>query len=142
MVQDMVMRSVYLRPEEDAQLRQLAFEIEVTKSDLIRSAIGVKLVEWLESGDRELIMRDLEKGRRTPSAQRERKAVGSDHPLNVARSPAKAAAPVSEGQRSRSPKKRGEAVPDVKPRKANLSSGKANTRTGSRSTQRQPEAAL
>ncbi|WP_237478602.1 hypothetical protein [Lichenibacterium dinghuense] len=68
MVDDMVMRSVYLRPAEDSELRQLAHELNVTKSDLIRSAIGIKLREWLASDDTDLIMRDLTVGRRDPGA--------------------------------------------------------------------------
>ena len=35
MVHEMILRSVYLRPSEDGQLRQLAHELNVTKSDLI-----------------------------------------------------------------------------------------------------------
>lgn len=71
---DMVMRSVYLRPDEDSALRQLAFEIQVTKSDLIRSAISAKLVDWLEGEDEDLIRRDLELGRRLTPAERAEKA--------------------------------------------------------------------
>jgi hypothetical protein len=70
MVDDFVMRSVYLRPSEDSQLRQLAHELNVTKSDLIRSAIGVKLREWLESNSDELVLRDLTFGRRDVVADR------------------------------------------------------------------------
>lgn len=70
MVDDMVMRSVYLRPSEDSQLRDLAHKLNVTKSDLIRSAIGLKLVEWLRSNDSEQILRDIEHGRRDQSAVR------------------------------------------------------------------------
>ncbi len=70
MVDDMVMRSVYLRPAEDAQLRQLAHELNVTKSDLIRSAISVKLLEWLRSNDRTEILKDVEHGRRDEAAIR------------------------------------------------------------------------
>ncbi len=51
MVDDMVMRSVYLWPKQDSQLRQLAHELNVSKSDLIRSAISIKLRDWLESND-------------------------------------------------------------------------------------------
>lgn len=63
-MEDMVMRSVFLRSSEDGLLRQLAHELHVTKSDLIRSAIGVKLREWLDSKDTALVMRDLAIGRR------------------------------------------------------------------------------
>lgn len=63
-MEDMVMRSVYLRPSEDGQLRQLAHELHVTKSDLIRSAIGVKLREWLDSNSKDVVLRDLAFGRR------------------------------------------------------------------------------
>jgi hypothetical protein len=65
MSEELVMRSVYLRPTEDSQLRQLAHEFKVTKSDLIRSAISVKLKEWLQSeGSVDLILHDLTFGRR------------------------------------------------------------------------------
>ncbi|HEV7290465.1 hypothetical protein [Sphingomonas sp.] len=64
------MRSVYLRPAEDAQLRQLAHELNVTKSDLIRSAISVKLLQWLRSNDRNEILKDVEHGRRDEAAIR------------------------------------------------------------------------
>ncbi len=70
MPNEMVMRSVYLRPEEDAALRQLAFEIEVTKSDLIRSAISAKLEQWLQSDSTELVLRDVELGKRPSRADR------------------------------------------------------------------------
>jgi len=70
MVDDMVMRSVYFRPAEDAQLRQLAHDLNVTKSDLIRAAASLKLEEWLESDDRERILEDVERGRRDEDAVR------------------------------------------------------------------------
>ncbi len=70
MPNEMVMRSVYLRPEEDAALRQLAFEIEVTKSDLIRSAISAKLEQWLQSDSTELVLKDVELGKRPSRADR------------------------------------------------------------------------
>ena len=62
MADEMVMRSVYLRPRDDAELRQLAFREEVSKSDLIRSAIRAKLDEWWS--DPEALRRDLGLGRR------------------------------------------------------------------------------
>ncbi|MEC4593808.1 hypothetical protein VPG91_22600 [Nitrospirillum amazonense] len=88
MNEDLVMRSVYLRPSEDGQLRQLAHELNVTKSDLIRSAISVKLREWLlDSNSTELVMRDLEFGKRGSAAER------------VSRAPeATVAAPVATGR--------------------------------------------
>ncbi len=65
MVDDMVMRSVYLWPKQDSQLRQLAHELNVSKSDLIRSAISIKLRDWLESNDdNERVLHDLTFGRR------------------------------------------------------------------------------
>lgn len=53
---DMVMRSIYLPPELDAEIRRFAFEKGVTKDDLIRAAIASKVGEWAETG---LIHRDL-----------------------------------------------------------------------------------
>ena len=70
MIDDMVMRSVYLRPAEDAQLRDLAHKLSVTKSDLIRSAISVKLVEWLQSNDADRILEEIAHGRRDEAAIR------------------------------------------------------------------------
>jgi len=61
---DLVMRSVYLRPSEDSQLRQMAHELNVTKSDLIRSAISTKLKEWREANSLERVLDDLQFGRR------------------------------------------------------------------------------
>lgn len=69
MSEEMVMRSVYLRPSEDGGLRRLAFDHHVTKSDLIRSAISAKLKEWMNDPTQKAILRDLELGRRTPVAQ-------------------------------------------------------------------------
>ena len=73
---DLVMRSVYLKPGEDSQLRQLAHELNVTKSDLIRSAIGVKLREWLDSNDRDLILKDLTFGVRETTNEARRVSGG------------------------------------------------------------------
>lgn len=88
MVDDFVMRSVYLRPSEDTQLRQLAHDLNVTKSDLIRSAISVKLREWLKSNSRELVSRDLESGRREVASTRATRAVVADAtPESVADKP-------------------------------------------------------
>ena len=70
MVHEMVLRSVYLRPSEDSQLRQLAHKLNVTKSDLIRSAINVKLRDWLAPGDQTVLLEDLEHGKRSESAVR------------------------------------------------------------------------
>ena len=70
MVNEMVLRSVYLRPSEDSQLRQLAHDLNVTKSDLIRSAISVKLRDWLEGEDEQAILNDVEHGKRNEAAVR------------------------------------------------------------------------
>ena len=40
------------------------------KSDLIRSAISIKLLEWLRTNDAEVIRRDIEHGRRDEAAIR------------------------------------------------------------------------
>jgi hypothetical protein len=70
MSDDMVMRSVYLRPLQDTQLRNLAHELGTTKSDLIRSAISIKLLEWLRTNDADSIRADIELGRRDEAAIR------------------------------------------------------------------------
>ncbi len=43
MAGEMVMRSVYLRPEDDTALKELAYKKNVSKNDLIRSAVAAKL---------------------------------------------------------------------------------------------------
>lgn len=77
MNEEMVMRSVYLRPSEDGRLRRLAFDHDVTKSDLIRSAISAKLQEWMADPSNEVLLRDLELGRRTPASQDPARVSGS-----------------------------------------------------------------
>jgi hypothetical protein len=67
MADDMVMRSVYLRPRDDTELRQLAHEMQVSKNDLIRSAIQSKLEEWRDDSD--VLERDLRLGRRDSAAR-------------------------------------------------------------------------
>ena len=86
MVDDMVMRSVYLRPDEDAGLRDLAHDLEVTKSDLIRSAISLKLAEWLASNDRQRLLDEVAFGRRDEEAirsgpRRRRRSADTDRRL-------------------------------------------------------------
>lgn len=66
MPEDLVMRSVYLPPSEDTELRQLAFELNVSKNELIRSAVSAKLKEWRKSNSRHVLLSDLELGRRRP----------------------------------------------------------------------------
>lgn len=58
MSDDLVMRSVYLLLKDDAVLRQLATLFDVTRSDLIRSAVHIKLTEWLQAP--ETLQRDWE----------------------------------------------------------------------------------
>lgn len=48
------MRSVYLGATEDNQLRQIAFDAKLTKSDLIRAAIAVSLRRWDGMDDSEI----------------------------------------------------------------------------------------
>jgi predicted transcriptional regulator len=85
---EMVMRSVYLWPTQDSELRQLAHDLNVTKSDLIRSAIGVKLREWLQANDDQGVRQDLEVGRRDGGHER------------GARSPASTPAAQAAGRRT------------------------------------------
>ncbi len=77
MSDEMVMRSVYLRPAEDSQLRQLAHDLNVTKSDLIRSAISVKLHDWLGSNSKELVLQDLTFGRHENATDRATRAAAA-----------------------------------------------------------------
>ena len=51
MVNELIMRSVYLTHKEDAALRQLALRLNVTKSDLIRTAVCAKIDEWFDLPD-------------------------------------------------------------------------------------------
>src|SRR3546814_20140911 len=71
MAEDMVMRSVYVRPGEDADLRQLAHDFNVTKSDLLRSAIRLKLKEWLADTSGQKLLAAVSAGLRETNFQRE-----------------------------------------------------------------------
>lgn len=59
MEDEMVMRSIYLRLSDDGRLRQIAHEMHLTKSDLIRTAVALKLAEWEGAGGQDAIRRDL-----------------------------------------------------------------------------------
>ncbi len=56
---DLVLRSAYLRLSDDMLLRKLAHDLNVTKSDLIRAAIHVKLEDWRSANDPDAVLRDL-----------------------------------------------------------------------------------
>lgn len=88
---ELVMRSVYLDPMEDSQLRQLAFELDVTKSDLIRSAVGIKLREWLQSNSREQVLNDLQVGQRDRTKGAAAKRAQQDFDGETAAAPVAAA---------------------------------------------------
>ena len=78
MSEDLVMRSLYLRPSEDAKLRQLALDLNVTKSDLIRAAVGLKLKEWLGDNSKTRAAMEVEAGlRETTRARRVRQELPS-----------------------------------------------------------------
>lgn len=79
MDEELVMRSVYLKLMEDSQLRQLAHELKVSKSDLIRSAVSLKLREWLGSENNDLVLEDIKAGRRGETSPTEHI---SPHPVN------------------------------------------------------------
>jgi len=64
MAVEMVMRSVYLRPEDDTALKELAFSKNVSKNDLIRSAVAAKLQEWRKNNSDDGLKRDLALGQR------------------------------------------------------------------------------
>lgn len=49
------MRSIYLEPSVDARLRQLAFELKVTKSALIRAAVTGRLADWSKMDPRAIL---------------------------------------------------------------------------------------
>ncbi len=144
MANDMVMRSVYLRPDEDTKLRQLAFELNVTKSDLIRSAISVKLVEWLKSNDPDVILRDVEQGRRLTPAERAARA----REARVEDTPSEIATRGTTGTAGEKPAPAGRRVvakvgkPRAKPRsQTKVRDEPSPTRTGARQDARQPQLA-
>src|SRR3546814_6445946 len=86
-----VMRSVYVRPGEDADLRQLAHDFNVTKRDLIRSAIRLKLKEWLADNSGQKLLADVSACLRETNLQRQ---VGQVKPTKIAA--AKTAAPAAK----------------------------------------------
>lgn len=55
----MVMRSIWLRPEDDTRLKELAWKKNVSRNDLIRAAVAAKIEEWATLDD-DLFLRDLE----------------------------------------------------------------------------------
>lgn len=62
--EDLVMRSVFLRVQDDNALRQLAHEKRVSKNELIRSAVAAKLQEWRAENSAAALDHDLELARR------------------------------------------------------------------------------
>lgn len=60
MADDLVMRSVYISAGVDAELRQLAHDLNITKSELIRTAISGKLKEWRGDNTRQKAAADVE----------------------------------------------------------------------------------
>lgn len=64
MADDLVMRSFYLSAKEDMRLRNLAFQLDVTKSDLVRAAIGKNLEIWREMNDPDAIFEDIKLGQK------------------------------------------------------------------------------
>lgn len=77
MADDLVMRSLYLGVKEDSDLRQLAHELRVSKSELMRSAISAKLEAWLAANSAELIMEDLEQIRQKRASVSQHGRVGT-----------------------------------------------------------------
>ena len=65
---EMVMRSVYLGLTEDSRLRQVAFEVGLNKSILIRSAIQKALNEWSRLSHEE-IRQNVEASRQLPTGR-------------------------------------------------------------------------
>lgn len=68
---ELVMRSVYLPASADGKLRELAHNLtnatgrNVTKSDLIRAAILEKLADWAKQHNKpEQILQELDLGQR------------------------------------------------------------------------------
>lgn len=59
MAGEIVMRSVFLRPEDDTTLKELAYRMNVSKNDLARLAVAEKLEEWRQDDSDEVLQRDL-----------------------------------------------------------------------------------
>ncbi len=59
MAGEIVMRSVFLRPEDDTALKELACRMNVSKNDLVRLAVAEKLEEWQQADSDEVLQRDL-----------------------------------------------------------------------------------
>src|SRR3546814_20485061 len=76
-------------------LRQLAHDFNVTKSDLIRSAIRLKLKEWLADNSGQKLLADVRAGLRETNLQREVRQV---KPPKIAA--AKTAAPAAKAKRA------------------------------------------
>jgi predicted DNA-binding protein len=64
MAEDLVMRSFYLSAKEDTRLRNLAFQLDLSKSDLVREAIRQNLEKWREINDPDAIFRDIKLGQK------------------------------------------------------------------------------
>jgi hypothetical protein len=69
MSNELVLRSFYVPASDDTDLRQLAFELNIPKSDLVRAAIASKLETWRKLNDREAIFKDIKLGDRASAEQ-------------------------------------------------------------------------
>jgi Arc/MetJ-type ribon-helix-helix transcriptional regulator len=67
---DLILRSAYFRRTDDLLLRSLAHDLDVSKSDLIRAAIRLKLDDWRASGSHEVVLKDLARGTRENAVAR------------------------------------------------------------------------
>lgn len=81
MAENLVMRSIYLPETVDAELRQLAHEHNVSKSDLVRAAVRLKLKEWREDNTKAKLSKDVAAGLREPDHH---SAVKKGRPPSVA----------------------------------------------------------
>lgn len=77
MTSDLLLRSVYLPPEVDAELSRFAAEKKTDKNSVIGAAVAAKLAEWTEDGASSLDA-DLQLGRRPVPLSSPAKAVRAD----------------------------------------------------------------
>ncbi|MBO1329521.1 ribbon-helix-helix domain-containing protein [Acetobacter suratthaniensis] len=80
----LVMRSVYLPAALDAELRQIAHDKGVSKSDLIRTAVALKAKEWRGDNTEKKLDNDVQAGLRASGRQTTVKTV---KPVAVSRKP-------------------------------------------------------
>jgi Arc/MetJ-type ribon-helix-helix transcriptional regulator len=67
---DLILRSAYMRRTDDLLLRTLAHDLNVSKSDLIRAAIRLKLDDWRATENQDAVRKDIAVGLRDNAVTR------------------------------------------------------------------------